>query len=141
LLIDSCINNAREDSEFSLIRKNSEFRIYSEICVVGKQLILFSIWVYMEENKNWKKRYYNEKTMTKILEAILKVVSADALNMRVAPRLLGEAEKGLAYLDKRYPKRYPPWLREFWRKAIERRKQHEQKIQEQKKEQKMQAKI
>jgi len=78
------------------------------------------------EEKNWKKKYYNEKTMKAILEALLKVVSADALNMRVAPSLLGEAEKGLAYLDKRYPKRYPPWLREFWRKAIERRKQYEQ---------------
>jgi hypothetical protein len=80
----------------------------------------------MEENKNWKKRYYNERTMTKILEAILKVVSADALNMRVAPDLLGRAEKALEYLDKFYSKRYPPWLREFWRKAIERRKQYEQ---------------
>jgi hypothetical protein len=79
----------------------------------------------MEENKNWKKRYYNERTMTKILEAILKVVSADALNMRVAPRLLERAEKALAHLDKFYSKRYPPWLREFWRKTIERRKQYE----------------
>jgi hypothetical protein len=86
----------------------------------------------MGENKDWKKKYYNEKMMTKILEAILKVVSADVLNMRVAPDLLGRAEKALAYLDKFYSRRYPPWLREFWRKAIERRKQYEQKMQEQK---------
>lgn len=131
-------NKAREDFKFGPIRKNSKFRIYSEICVVGKKLILFSIGVYVREEKNWKKKYYNERMMKTILEALLKVVSADALDMRVAPGLLGEAEKGLAYLDKRYPRRYPPWLREFWRKAIERRKQYEQqkKIQEQK----MQAK-
>jgi thiamine pyrophosphate-dependent acetolactate synthase large subunit-like protein len=90
----------------------------------------------MGEKKDWRKKYYNERLKRQVLEAILKVVSADALNMRVAPSLLGEAEKALAYLDKLYSRKYPPWLREFWRKAIERRKQHEQKMQEQKKEQK-----
>jgi len=70
------------------------------------------------KRKSYQWRYYRERALRRALEAILRVISSDGAGLPISYGSLEKAEKALAYIQKYYPKRYPPQTREYWQNII-----------------------
>jgi hypothetical protein len=83
------------------------------------------------KEKSYQWRYYRERALRKALEAILRVISSDGAGLPISYGSLEKAEKALAYIQKYYPKRYPPQTREYWQNIIGKYKKNIENIETQ----------
>jgi len=83
------------------------------------------------KEKSYRWKYYRERALRMALEAILRVISLDGAGLPISYGSLEKAEKALAYIQKYYPKRYPPQTREYWQNIIGKYKKNIENIETQ----------